>query len=179
MAAIRRFSMAAAWTQFGGVFGQRFGATKKLGVLFGGTYDYNGRGIDNIQPALDPVSTFAQPFYDSNTTPRVSLLSARATASRGSTDYKFNDNNSIYAHGLLLRSARLGRQMVLLAGLQLADCPGGAAAANASTPSQEPLQRFYTSNKRPDASVGSIVHGRQARTAELLADVGNFGRALL
>jgi TonB-dependent receptor len=33
--------------------GQRFGADKRFGVLFGYTYDYNGRGIDDIEPGLD------------------------------------------------------------------------------------------------------------------------------
>ena len=51
----------------GGTYGKRFGVNKKLGILFTGSFDYNGLGIDNIQPALDPFSTFAQPFYDDNT----------------------------------------------------------------------------------------------------------------
>jgi TonB-dependent receptor len=34
-----------------GSFGNRFGASKKLGVLFGGSYDWNGRGIDDVEPS--------------------------------------------------------------------------------------------------------------------------------
>ncbi len=34
--------------QWGGTVGHRFGRERKLGILFGGTYDYNGRGIDNF-----------------------------------------------------------------------------------------------------------------------------------
>lgn len=45
-------------TGFNGTVGQRFGTQKKLGVLFGGTYDHNGRGIDDLEPgqnyAADP-----------------------------------------------------------------------------------------------------------------------------
>jgi hypothetical protein len=37
--------------QFGGTIGQRFGKDKRLGVLFGGTYDWNGRGINDVEPA--------------------------------------------------------------------------------------------------------------------------------
>ena len=37
--------------QFGGTVSKRFGKDKRLGVLFGGTYDWNGRGIDDIEPA--------------------------------------------------------------------------------------------------------------------------------
>ncbi len=35
---------------FNGSIGRRFGESKKLGVMFGGTYDYNARGIDDVEP---------------------------------------------------------------------------------------------------------------------------------
>ena len=35
------------------VFGQRFGTDKKFGVLIGGSYDWTGRGIDDIEPVSD------------------------------------------------------------------------------------------------------------------------------
>src|SRR6185437_9924646 len=31
-----------------GTIGKRFGTDKKLGVLIGGSYDWNGRGIDDV-----------------------------------------------------------------------------------------------------------------------------------
>jgi TonB-dependent receptor len=34
---------------FNGNVGQRFGENKKFGVMFGGTYDYNMRGIDDVE----------------------------------------------------------------------------------------------------------------------------------
>jgi len=37
--------------QFTGTGGGRFGADKRLGVILGGTYDWNGRGIDDIEPS--------------------------------------------------------------------------------------------------------------------------------
>ena len=48
--------------QGGGTLGQRFGAQKKLGILFGGTYDYNGRGINDIEPS--PTTKSLTPHYD-------------------------------------------------------------------------------------------------------------------
>jgi hypothetical protein len=38
-------------TQFGRTIGQRFLKDKRLGLLFGGTYDWNGRGINDVEPA--------------------------------------------------------------------------------------------------------------------------------
>ena len=41
----------ARWLNaFTGTLGQRFGPSKKFGALLGGTYDYNGRGIDDLEP---------------------------------------------------------------------------------------------------------------------------------
>jgi len=36
--------------EFGGTAGDRFGAQKRFGVMVSGSYDYNGRGIDDIEP---------------------------------------------------------------------------------------------------------------------------------
>src|SRR5581483_5450483 len=38
-------------SQTGATIGQRFGAAKRIGVLVGGTYDWNGRGINDIEPS--------------------------------------------------------------------------------------------------------------------------------
>ena len=83
---------------FGGTAGQRFGADKRFGLLGNAVFDYNGRGIDNIQPALDPLSTFAMPFYDSNTIREYRYYRTRYGFD-GSADYRVNDNTGIYAHG--------------------------------------------------------------------------------
>src|ERR1700737_944138 len=36
--------------EFGGTAGQRFGVQKRFGVIASGSYDYNGRGIDDLEP---------------------------------------------------------------------------------------------------------------------------------
>jgi hypothetical protein len=45
-------------TEDTGTVGMRFGQSKKLGILVGGSYDWNGRGIDDIEPVPD-VATMA------------------------------------------------------------------------------------------------------------------------
>src|SRR5215472_17427257 len=42
-------------TEIDGTVGKRFGADKKLGVLIGSSYDWNGRGIDDIEPVPDAL----------------------------------------------------------------------------------------------------------------------------
>src|SRR6266481_9887141 len=41
---------------FNGSIGRRFGDSKKLGLMFGGTYDWNGRGIDDLEPSQSVVT---------------------------------------------------------------------------------------------------------------------------
>src|ERR1700676_3826643 len=36
--------------EFGGTAGDRFGVQRRLGVMVSGSYDYNGRGIDDMEP---------------------------------------------------------------------------------------------------------------------------------
>lgn len=40
-------------TEETGTIGKRFGASKRLGILVGGSYDWNGRGIDDVEPVPD------------------------------------------------------------------------------------------------------------------------------
>src|SRR5437588_2750986 len=48
--------------QFGASAGKRFGSEKRLGVMFGGSYDWNARGLDDLEPGvgfnpiIDPIS---------------------------------------------------------------------------------------------------------------------------
>ena len=97
--------------QFGGTIGKRFGKEKRLGVLFGGTYDWNGRGIDDIEPApttvqCDPSNCLTPgpnaPSYATYNT--MDLREYRYYRTRygfgGSTDYKFGENSSVYVRGL-------------------------------------------------------------------------------
>lgn len=144
--------------QFGSVFGKRFGASKKFGILIGGSYDYNGRSIDNIQPALDKYSTYAQPFYDSNTLREYRYFRTRYGLS-GSTDYKFNDKNNIYAHGLYSDLQDYGDKWYYSPVSNSLAGPGAAAVTTAISTVDKNPPAFYTSKKSPNASVASVSLG--------------------
>ena len=79
--------------QFGATVGQRFGTSKRLGVLMAATYDYNGRGINDIEPV--PTAGSATPHYDS-----IDLRDYKYYRTRwglaGSADYKLGDASDIY-----------------------------------------------------------------------------------
>jgi TonB-dependent receptor len=141
---------AAAET--GGTVGHRFGATKRFGFLFTGSFDYNGRGIDNIQPALDPYSTFAQPFYDNNTIRQYRYYRYREGFA-GSADYKLSDSTSFFAHGIYTDLKDWGDKWYYEPVSNALPSTGGTPATKLQAP------KFYTSSKRPNASVGSMNFG--------------------
>ena len=134
----------------GGTYGQRFGKNKQFGLLVNGSYDYNGRGIDNIQPALDVYSTFAQPFYDDNTIRDYRYYRYRegfdATA-----DYKMNDNTNFSATGIYTDLKDWGDKWYYEPVSNPLPSTGGTPATTLQAP------KFYTSSKRPNASIGSLI----------------------
>jgi TonB-dependent receptor len=117
--------------------GQRFGSERKLGVLFGGSYDYNGRGIDDIEPVPTPDSL--TPTYDS-----MDIREYRYDRSRwgfaGTLDYKLGQFSSIYLRGLYSEFKDYGDRWVY--GLN-----------NGGLPS------YGNSERRPDYGIGSVTVG--------------------
>jgi len=132
---------------FGGTTGRRFGPSKRFGLLADGVFDYNGRGIDNIQPALDPLSTFATPFYDDNTIREYRYYRTRYGFD-GSADYRLTPSTSLYAHGFYSDLKDWGDKWyyepVSAAVSGTASDPVYPAATKKSS-----SPKFYTSSKRP------------------------------
>jgi TonB-dependent receptor len=88
-------------TQYDGTISKRFGADKRLGVAFGGSYDYNGRGYNNIEPAPG-TNDFGNGFVPVFTGIHLREYMQRRTryGFAGSTDYRLNNGSSAYVRGL-------------------------------------------------------------------------------
>ena len=95
--------------QFGATIGKRFLADKKLGVLIGGTYDFNGRGINDIEPV--PTATSATPHYDSMDY-RDYIYYRTRYGFTGSADYKLNEASDISLRGLFSTFRNWGNKWV-------------------------------------------------------------------
>src|SRR5262245_57612716 len=78
-------------SQTGATIGQRFGPDKRLGVLIGGTYDWNGRGINDIEPS--PTVSSLSPHYDAMDQRDYMYYRTRWGLS-GSSDYRVSNNSS-------------------------------------------------------------------------------------
>jgi len=105
--------------QLAGTAGQRFGPDKKFGLLFGGSYDYNGRGINDIEPApgvftLPNGTTFLGPST-------ADLRNYRYDRTRygfgGETDYKLGEMSSVYLRDLFSKFKDVGEDWIYSPGI--------------------------------------------------------------
>jgi len=121
--------------QFNATLGRRFGADNKLGILIGGTYDWNGRGINDIEPS--PTVTSLSPHYDSIDLRDYMYYRTRWGVS-GSADYRMNNNSSFAFRGLYSTFRNWGQKWVYT--LNDGDVPGASIDW-----------------RRPDYAVGNFV----------------------
>ena len=88
---------------FNGSIGRRFGESKKLGVMFGGTYDWNARGIDDVEPApttdVDAVSGKNIAVVPSVDTREYQYYRTRWGFASG-LDYRLGPGSTAYVKGL-------------------------------------------------------------------------------
>ena len=151
-----------------GTVGQRFGASKRLGVLMGGSYDWNGRGIDDIEPVPDIAS------FPGGATARyfeaIDVREYRYYRSRwglaGSADYKPSDGSTIYIRGLYSDFHNYGDRWVYsltdnTAGIQLQGANGCATDPTTGLTVQPctGTPSFNAQIRRPDYAIGSVLLG--------------------
>ena len=88
---------------FNGSIGRRFGGSKKLGVMFGGTYDWNARGIDDVEPGpttdVDAVSGKNIAVVPSVDTREYQYYRTRWGFASG-LDYRLGPGSTAYVKGL-------------------------------------------------------------------------------
>ncbi|HEV2731197.1 MAG TPA: TonB-dependent receptor plug domain-containing protein, partial [Terriglobales bacterium] len=108
-----------------GTVGKRFGANKKLGILFSASYDWNGRGIDDVEPVPDTVQCDAGPTGCVNPSPNAPFVATYPTEDlreyryyrarygfSGSLDYKLGDISGLYVRFLYSHFNNFGDRWV-------------------------------------------------------------------
>lgn len=86
-------------SEVGGTAGRRFGARQQWGAILSASFDYNGRGIDDVEPVPDANSTVGAPLMD-NADFRQYLYNRTRDGFGGSLDYNLSPNTSLYLRGL-------------------------------------------------------------------------------
>jgi TonB-dependent receptor len=163
-------------TQEMGTIGQRFGKDKRWGVLIGGSYDWNGRGINDIEPTPD-IGTFtdgSSARYFDNQDIREYQYNRSRWGFSGSADYKISETSDIYIRGIFSSFKDFGSRWDYALtdntplynppqypnGIQLLNSNGcsidsntGIETCGAGTPT------FGDSNRVPVFNIGSVLVG--------------------
>ncbi len=139
-----------------GTVGQRFGHDKRFGILVGGSYDWSGRGIDDIEPVSD-VATFpngSTALWKDAIDVREYRYYRTRWGVAGSADYKLGEGSNIYVRELYSDFQNYGDRWVYsltdnTPNISLLGSNGGGTG----TPS------FNTQDRRPDIAISSLLLG--------------------
>ncbi|HEV7514368.1 MAG TPA: TonB-dependent receptor plug domain-containing protein, partial [Candidatus Acidoferrum sp.] len=87
-------------TQGDATISRRFGSEKKLGIAFGGSYDFNGRGYNNIEPAPGTSDQFpGVPVYGGIHL-REYVFRRHRYGFAGGLDYRLKNGSTAFVRGL-------------------------------------------------------------------------------
>lgn len=137
MGGYRPISGGRSQYQFSGTAGQRFGRQKKFGLLLGGSYDYNARGIDDIEPA-PAVNTLpnGNTFLGPNT---MDIRNYHYDRSRygfdATTDYRLGEMSSVYLRGLFSKFKDYGEDWIYSPTIGADSSSPGGFVSSVSDPS--------------------------------------------
>jgi hypothetical protein len=141
-------------TRFDATVGRRFGANKRLGVLFGGSYDYNGRGINDIEP-----SQGTNDFGDGrgpvpvvfSTDIREYKYYRHRYGFAGGLDYRLKNGSSAYVRGLFSDFKDYGDTWLY--------SPGVGTFLTQTTSANDGSVSYRHYIRRPDQQIFSITAG--------------------
>jgi TonB-dependent receptor len=149
--------------------GKRFGKSKKFGIIIGGSYDWNGRGIDDIEPVPD-VATFpngtTQSWKDGMDIREYQYFRSRWGVA-GSADYRISDGSEIHLREFYSDFHNYGDRWAYTLtdntpGIQLLN-PGnvgcGTNSAGFTTANCSAAPTFNAQLRNPDIGLGSVLLG--------------------
>ena len=136
--------------QFDGTLGRRFLDGKKLGVMFSGSYDWNGRGINDVEPGPVVLGGYDERDYQ---------YYRQRLGFAGTIDYKISDTSNLYLKGLYSLFHNYGNRW---------DYNVGTTFNTAGQPDGTGSTTFGAEIRRPVQDLGSIqLGGRHVITRSL------------
>jgi len=108
--------------QFGATAGKRFGKEKRFGIMFGGSYDWNARGIDDLEPAPGLTDTANGDFQSGvpvffGVDMREYWYDRTRFGYASSIDYKLGTESLLYLRGLFSQFKDIGQDWIYSPGL--------------------------------------------------------------
>ena len=131
-------------------FGKRFGATKRFGFIVGGSYDWEGRGIDDLEPVPDVNN--GSTWFDGASVREYQYFRPRYGVA-GSLDYRIREGSHVYARYLYSDFKNYGDRWAY----QIQD--NTPTASLLAPQNQGGTPSFDAQLRNPDIQVGSIILG--------------------
>lgn len=131
-------------------YGRRFGASKKFGFIAGGSFDWEGRGIDDIEPVPDQNN--GATWFDGMSLRQYQYFRSRYGFA-GSTDYRIRDGSNVYARFLYTDFKNYGDRWAY----QLQD--NTPEVSLLAPQNQGGVPSFDGELRNPDIQVGSLIFG--------------------
>jgi TonB-dependent receptor len=150
--------------QFDGTASARFGEDKKLGLVIGGSYDWNGRGINDVEPS--PTTADFPGAPGTPVLPTLDIREYKYYRSRlgfaGGLDYRLGGASGLYVRGLYTDFKNYGDRWVAT-----------PAVGNFVTPTVADNTGSFAravSNRRPEEKIYSISVGGKHDLRTVLID---------
>jgi TonB-dependent receptor len=155
-------------TEETGTIGYRFGPGKKFGALLSGSYDWNGRGIDDIEPVPD-VATLAsgqQVYWKDAMDIRQYQYFRSRWGLAGTTNYKISEASNVYLRAFYADFHNYGDRFLYsltdnTPGISLLNPNnvGCATNSNSNSPPCGQPPTYDAELRNPDIGVSNIVLG--------------------
>jgi TonB-dependent receptor len=168
--------------QGNGTYATRFGDERRAGVIVGGDYDWNGRGINDIEPSVGSVDLGQGPVPAFKA---MDLRDYRYERSRSGYhagfDYRLDASNAVYARALLADFRNYGDRWVAspAAGNFLTPTTtDDTGSISSSVQNRRPHEQIYSGSGGGDHVLGDMLvdytlaysHSQQNRLDELTTD---------
>lgn len=131
-------------------YGRRFGASKRFGFIVGGSYDWEGRGIDDLEPIPDENN--GARWFDGASLREYQYFRSRYGFA-GSMDYRIRDGSNVFARFLYSDFKNYGDRFAY----QLQDNTPGLSLL--SPQNQGGTPSYDAELRNPNIQVGSVILG--------------------
>jgi TonB-dependent receptor len=170
--------------QFGGTVGKRFGKEKRFGIMLSGSYDWNGRGYDDVEPVPGTTNVGNGDFADGvpvffGADIRQYWYDRTRFGFASSTDYKIGKDAFVYLRGIFSQFKDIGQDWIYTPNISNYTSPNTAAPTNMvfNHVFRTPWQQIFNVTLGAQHTFGSNVLGYEVSGGQARYS-GGFPRAV-
>jgi TonB-dependent receptor len=170
--------------EFAGTVGKRFGREKRFGIMFGASYDWNGRGVDDVEPAPGTTSVANGDFADGvpvffGEDLRQFWYDRTRFGFAASTDYKLGIGAFLYVRGIFSEFKDGGQNWIYTPNVSNYTSATTTAPTNMvfNHVFRNPFQQIFNVTVGAQHTLGSNIIGYEVSGAQARYS-GGFPRAV-